>query len=86
MCFSYAAMISDVTANSGFISSGSGVKRRQIKVYVHPSMEQEIKLYCLSHWDSGTGYFSVVKPVSLTDIVDGTALDSRCPQLVVMVI
>lgn len=63
VCFSSAVMISDVTANSCFISSGSGVKRKQIKVHIHPSKEQEIKLYCLSHRDSGTVYLSVVKPV-----------------------
>lgn len=63
VCFSSAVMISDATTNSCFISSGSGVKTRQIKAHIHPSKEQEIKLYCLNHWDSGTVYLSVVKPV-----------------------
>lgn len=61
--FSSAVMIRDVTANSCFISSGSGVTRRQMEAHIHFSKEQEIRHYCLSHRYSGTAYLSVVKPV-----------------------
>lgn len=61
--FSSSVTIRDVTANSCFISSGSGVTRRQMEAHIHLSKEQEIRHYCLSHRYSGTVYLSVVKPV-----------------------